>query len=732
MTDINFSNQPFNTAARRNYAPSVKLFIRFDWLDPWEELQGARLDSLTWSVAPTIGRCQFTRRYGYGFQPGEPIAQETAKELLTGAFLKVLIESDTTEHSWSWYGVIEQQADGSEHPVEVDGTYYDSGRQRWIAYSLERLLDSHRIMHSYYVDQDEAVQTAQVGLEFNRDDRPNRREVQDVSFSNPPSFYVFESSAGDNVQFWSSRDIVEYLVRSNLGTPRAVEDQSDIEIDDVPLEGGSGINWTISDDELAKIPDWDRPRLETHLVSAKGIYDRILNRRRLFTWWIEVGEDDEEARFRIATFNATDVDLGEGTIPANEDIIDIFLNNSTSTVSTREDRTGAVDQVIAYGARRQMVTTLPFKIDSSASTDACFINDWSEPEDREDYQDAGDGHPSWGSLDYDDQKKIAKLYRGKPKLAHVFSRFKLNPSAAYTSSDSYQMFHDMIELAKLPLLTGVDYSGNTIASANHLTREHLPDAEERDVFVVIEKPSDSGKYYPLDQVGEIETEIIDEDEPHDWKASIRLPRESPRTMLVSISKAPQHVYSQEFVGADHDGDHEYGDWDWKTMKATVAIIDERYAQAAYPANDDILHTDAKRVMRLKAGDSYRQIYVEQDTIVDLQEDGTPRTATNDGYLVDDTPKLESLAEQAYQWYRRYRKAVTIKETVDDPAFQIKIGQMLNGIERHGKSEGYDTLITQISLSLTHHEGDAPPDSADVLKFELQTDFGELDVLRLMV
>jgi len=106
-------------------------------------------------------------------------------------------------------------------------------------------------------------------LRFNANRDQNRTKLL------PPgqTWHDFTWPNGNQGKHWSTRDIVTYLIRSDAGTP----------VDEV---GFQQIPFEVDDADLAFLPDWDSPEVETHLVPMRKILDQLINRRRLLTWWL--------------------------------------------------------------------------------------------------------------------------------------------------------------------------------------------------------------------------------------------------------------------------------------------------------------------------------------------------------------------------------------------------------------------------------------------------------------
>jgi hypothetical protein len=658
-------------------------------------------------------------RYGLGFQPGANVLGITAPGELVGKFIRVVVGTATEEEyqenpnlwdEWQWYGYIDIQGDGLEGSV----TYVDEvpvGERQYVAYGLQRMLQDHLIRTSK-VWHETAPYDVDVGLTFNDKGKPNR--AKDKVGGEP--YYRFAHEL-EEPEYWSTRDIIEYLFGSLVGVP--VSDSAQNEL-----------LFVATTDELDKLPTWDTPMVETHLVPAKQVIDALINRRRLYTWWIDV-TIAPNAALKVATFTDAVISIADDEqIPANDDQVAIDMRQEPTAIVLQTDRAHAVDQVIAYGARRRHVATTQFGISSA--------DQWGRGWDQalvSDYNVAGSADPAFPAVfEVQKRQRFVRDARRREEFKSVFRRWVLKPHGSGLTyppvdPDGYQMFWNNVTIEnKLPLVEGLDASGNAIDSGNLVYRGEGP-YPERPPLIIIERPSAPGKYVQLENIGTAsELEVEDEDEVRDWSCQVRIDKDG-KAMDVRTIGAPQHVLGfGEFTAQTYDEDI-WGHWDWQTMQATVSFLDERYAEAVWPV-DVTNRTTAVRTLRIPAGEQYKLDYIEKNTIVDLADDGTPILCTNDGWVNDDRGTLESIARMAYEWYSRSRVVVRMKGSYDTPCNQLGLGQYVASIQRWGTAEAVGSIITSYSITLTHSVGQEVTKELPPMRFSLTTAFGELDVVRL--
>ena len=692
----------------------VLMHYKVAWADDWIPLQNARVDGAAWACAPSFSQAQFSVRHGYGIQPEGSSAQNYPFIDYSRRWIRIEMPdlSHPTDAGWIWIGVADIMGKSIEDSITINESSYDIGESEYVCYGIERLFESHRVSSSLWYDTSE--HTSDVGLTFNKGGKPNRSATQ----RSANNHYYF-ASENEDTEYWSTRDIVEYMIRSGKGTP-------------VDQASNNDLGFFVSNTSLDMLPNWDAPELETHLVTAHQIISALVNRRRLYTWWLKVHESPSSAtvEFMVATFTNLQLDIGNGNnIPANTETIDITLNDDPTTVFKQVDRSNQVDQVVAYGARRRHVCTTTFGVSSGDE----WKRGWTSAEVTA-YKDAGTADAGYPT-DIDDRQRWVRDARNREEHNHVFSRFVLRDTLSYPPSDpdSYTTFFDNVTVEPtLPLLANVDYSGNAINSGNFVFRGNGP-WPEREIMVYIKKPGTSpAEYVKLEDVGSHQDiEHTDVDMNRNWSARVRVPKHG-KSIIIRVSGGPQHVIGgDDFTPLATIDEDVYGDWDWEEIKATVSFLDERYAEGRYPSDASVPSTDSKRVMRIPAGAQYKQIYVVTNTVVDLDDDGTEVLATNDGFIQDDRQKLQSLARMAFQWYGQQRQVVRIQGAYNTPCHQLEIGQYLTSVTRQGgAAELVGSIITQLSVRMFHSVSDEPRKELPPAQFTLQTSFGELDVVRL--
>lgn len=761
------------TTPRESPARRVTISVKQHWQDSWTVLPQARLDFAIWSCAPSMPRAQFSARYGWGMLAGQNQFSYIAPLAVGRWYVRIDIvqstyapddeqvrwednslatwedgtpmhwepeeplawdfEDDETRHewedgeqaaweggpsanavpSWRWYGVIEVTADQQSATPTVGAIGVPSGDRTYLAYGLESLLERHRINTSEWKglsdDLASAFRTSKGGMTFNAGGRGNRSGVM---VRDRHYFLHWETDEFAAANRWSTRDIVRYLIRSMSGVPMSTSTDTDV------------MNFMIAAAELNRLPDWDYPEVESHLVSGYEMLNTLINRRRLLTWWLEVDEPLGVIRIRVATMTDVPIELLSpgGTIEANTNTVEFsFDKHFSADVTWQADTSHSIDQVIAYGARRTTTFTALFGF---GLTSDHFRRAWTN-EQEDEYELAGSDQPGYpAEEEVAERRRWHSLYRSQDSVRNVYSKWELNPYATFPpgDADDYEAFYGAVRLLTyIPLSEGVSYSSTT------------PDSEttnRRRPLVILEVPDQAGKYVSLTEIGRNgETEPRSEADVRDWSATIRIPKDG-RSFTVDVAGAPQHTLAFDDFQPLPEDEVTHGHWNWPDMKATVAITDDRFAEGRYPADDDVASLDAKRTIRIQAGSNYRLDYLASDTIVDLGPDGTPFTVLAGTYTRDDRPKLVQIAKAAYQWYSRQRNAIRVRWPWDDQAGQLRLGQYITAMSQNEVSQPVGSLITQLEVTSLTDFGEEPRLDMPPMTTSIHTSFGELDYLRL--
>jgi hypothetical protein len=161
----------------------------------------------------------------------------------------------------------------------------------------------------------------------------------------------------------------------------------------------------------------------------------------------------------------------------------------------------------------------------------------------------------------------------------------------------------------------------------------------------------AGKYVSIEAAGtRSDLPRTDEDGNERWSASVRVNTRVREPALYRVSGQAQHV----IAGADFTG-RTWCRWWGRTMVCTVAVEEERRCYGAYPDADDLPVLDVVRVMRIQAGDDYRQDFMPEGTVLGVDAAGALVKSPQPQWINDARTKLYELAKFAYQWYGTERR-----------------------------------------------------------------------------
>lgn len=736
---------PIGGRGELSVASPVAVYIKRYWSDPWVIDYNITPQRVTFSTAETqIGHASFIYRYGARAGEDTIVPVDYNRWLI-----KVVFGRDT------WVGQIQAQA--REQYGDASGA--PAGVMTISALSMESLFHHNFIMTSQYVDLDAPLppvfpqpartpETAGQGMTFNEGGRPNKYET----IQGDP-YFAKESGSG----WWSTRDIIYYAVRHWMPTNAS---------------GAAVAPLTISPLDLAKLPNWDRPQVETHGYRPIEVINRIITRRRLLVWWFEYREADnmiwqntddaiwqngdlwgtpDSLIMRIATLNQYDLQAGLNSneiIPGNPRQFTLDADNDhTTQVIVDQDSNSLIDQVVVQGGKRRSVFSLKFNEDSTYTGQIRGTSDWSSSLEAE-YEEAGSGESNYPTA-RGKRRAWHELWRSKTKYRDVFSKFRILANEYVPTSDGYKISPFSVRiLPSLPLLQNGDYSGTRIATG----LEQFDDSSQEDFMQPVAFFKIKPKHKPEQEVPDTtwvdasklgqnsDVAQTDKKHDHDLSCDFRATGEDASFRL-EVDGAPQHAIATK-EGLTGDGnfdarpeDKARGDITWREMVATVAVEDDRYCEVVWPptTSGDFL----KRTLLINAGNDYRKDFVAQGTALDVnQNTGQLIVNTVGGYYRDDTDKLMSIATRAAEYYTTVRNMLRLRCAYQYPVTTyngnpsqespFRLGSFLISI-KHGSilSVVLNSVVTQYSVDFPVVESRAPVPKVGPPMIEVITSFGEV-------
>jgi len=708
------------------YPLTINVYMRQFWTAAWTLIEDIAVDRVVWAMSPRIGIAQLYWRYGIGKLPDQLAMAQISRKDLTRWWVKLEVVSPSltipdTVTVRDWYGVVDLTRDRVDGDITVA-----SGRQAFIAYSLEQLLFTYPIRHSVFGDSGDTG-IHHIGLTFNGKSKGNR------SAGDSPLGYPVFSEAAEGSK-WTSRDIVRYVIGAY-----PISRSGDVEPEQ--RFTGNTLNTDFDPNGLQYLPSWDAPELKLHGRSPGQILNAIMARHRLLGWRIVVTASDT-LRVTPYSFATEDIVLtNENRIKANPSLYHIDAYDAADTlVSVRLDSTGKYDQVIADGARRRSCFSI-------SDADSTLVPGWTS-NDEANYglgASADAGYPA--ASEVDERRRLNHESRTAGEMREVYSRFQLPLLWDYEAGDGEgglkypafiespsHGFPDDFASAQdpyrpsigfeptLPLLSGVDYSVSMYPPVGYTgTGEELPP------IVVIELPEDPGHYAPVQHAGSVaDLPNTDPNSNRRWSASVRVNvRQHEKALYVRVTGQPQHVIAaDDFVPLTED--RELGQFKWQTMIATVSVREDRRVTGAWPDAAAIVGKEAIRILRIHAGDTFRLDQLLAGTVVGVdRESGGLVKSTKARMLNDDRAALVNIAQVAYQWYGVERKVLELQTAKIHG--ELNIGDVVWSISRTAQADiDVGTVITQIVIENPLSASEAPPAAT----MSIVTAFAELDPLRV--
>lgn len=732
-----------------------EIYIKTDWEKAWVAADPyLRVDIMKWSVAPSIPMAQFSRNYGKAIRPGIDSDYQTVFRItdLESKFVRILWEDR------EWVGVFVSSADyrggvstlsdgvletatGVElewavgGPIELADSSVDIGMQQFIAYGLEYLLKRTPMTKCWYFPStppaagngaDIDSEQSEGGLAFNENGLRNRSKyvyAVPAELGGNGDTHIFQSTQDFyqiNLEFlpeyWSTRDIVGYMSRYHVPRDGYGDEAFIVDLDV---------------DDYEKLQSGDSPEVETEGQTVGSLYDQLIPRSRLLTWYLryyEFGLDPHETAMAldIRTYTERDIELPDGgTIPANERLLTLNTRSSGAQASyvhpvIQTNGQDVYHEVIVRGDKRVVIGTIP---GSSVRVG------WTIDE-HEDYNSGGNSSPVG---DIADQREDASDYRSIEAMSPVFRNFKID--GAYLNQISEHSAFTRSLLPTLPnVKAGVDYSGTSVDSDATLGLEDIQP------FYVLARPGESGKYVMADRLSygaDVPTVKDEDDKFKEFTVSVRTLR-SGLDFKLEVSGQQQHIIAMGSSSGTINGtraqfigilprDKFPGQWAWEQGMLTVAWVDDRYCEARVPDEGDIskdIH--AVSTLVIDAGDEYQTIEMLADTVFDVSATGGLRKSTTALMLRDDSEKLKTIAAIAYYWYSKPRIAVEMEMGYDSALSELQIGDFLEKID----DTDVNSIVTEISLTFSHDRTEGPSPTQRRPMLEFKTGYHELDVMKL--
>ncbi len=702
-------------------AGASRVYVKQRWNESWTLVPGLQCVEASKNVSPSLPVATLFWKYGMVKTPQDAGFMLYAKQSFKRWFVKIEFDSTDVANPWTWYGVIEDIADRWGGNASGIAT----GSQQITCYGLEKLLVD-RIITTSRVMNTGIVDTVGRPLTFNWQGRPNRTKVSDgIS-------HHFEADT-KNAEYWSIKDIVEYLLRYEI--PATYDSYNAI-----PFELGGDLSFL----------DWDRTIVPQAGMTTYHLLSRLLDRRRLVVWWLDVnvasGQQDT-VQLKFASLADTDVVVAvdSKSIPANDEVRHLRCGSDPMTsVMVVDAETRRYDQVLVVGPRIRVVGT--FSVQDGTLTEGWRSADQSE------YDAGASTDPAYAGANTLEKQRMNEEVRSSPKLADVYRIWVLpnqwdgevgdglggakNPLFLHRTNnpfddDSQKPFTpDMRFEDSLPLKKGVDYSGANIGNGN----AELPTSpsEELPPIVLMKRP-DSGRWVSATELGNVsEAEITDQKDNARFSLDVTIAREVSGIRLQVLGQ-PQHSIAYSlFVPLAED--YDVGQFDVANggMVATLSLPSDWHVEAVWPRFDagNAPSLDAIRRKVIHSPDRAHQVYVAPQTVVGVNADGTLIRSDGGWIGKDDFQQLESVARVAAAWYTRDHVVVQLTSGRVLAASEVDLGNMIGEVGTNSGSQQY-RLANSVVTSITVEYPITQPGGKSRPVYRLTTWAGELDSLAIL-
>ena len=343
---------------------SQVVYTKTTWGGAWAAVNYLHCDEAAAGLLPAMSTATLRWRYGQIQQIGTANPAAFAKLAATRQYVKVVFTTPgltgAGTNTISWYGVIEADSD------QIQGlSTAPTGLQTISAYGTEFLLARH-VIHNARWNQGGNTYTTDAPPDFNANGKPNRT-------ANPVAGSYEFSADESTAQFWTSRDIIEYLLKWQTPADAAGNVA-------VPFKLGNinGLTQAV----------WDRPTITHANQTTLDVINQIVNRRNVLLAYWGVDDATAEVKLHTNTTTAANIAISLPAAPA------IPANNRQHTIKTAGDHQTKLavkssslqkyDQVICRGAKRRYIGTFnaadqlsypnPLKstYDTGASGDAAY------------------------------------------------------------------------------------------------------------------------------------------------------------------------------------------------------------------------------------------------------------------------------------------------------------------------------------------------------------------------
>jgi len=664
-------------------APVHTVATRAAWGDDWTPRAYLYANTVRWASGSVRPEATISWPYGQLLRPTEAVwNNETPLDLLDQY---VKIEITQAGDNLIWYGILTDVVRRRDGAMDWLDAPKETGDQLFTAEGLDLLLLRTFFDTSWVRKSDGDEEEIGRGLTFND---PNTFDDEGNRCRSPltNNAYVFAHDLYD-ANWWSTKDILHYLL-----TFHAPKD----------AKGESHIDWKLSADAKAVLPDWDRPVVKTAGRSIRSIINELCDRRRLLSWSLrpENSAAGPAILLDVAPFNASPLTLPSGkTQQANPNQVQLgsdglAIDGAVDVMAgLRDSAHHQVDQVVVRGARRRAVV-------SFGAADGTLEADWTTA-DQTAYTDGPD---LTGVDDTDRQEARIADWQTEERFHRVYSWFRLPADwdgkvGDGTGSYSSQFYPETVTWYMPELRFARHLPKELRDAALETSPRSLPPPLALIQVPDIENPDSATttRYRHLDRLAntagiERTGEDVATGAGRQWAASVRMQPDAPGVIV--------KIHGHSATGGQHLLADEV---DWETIILTVMIELEASVEERYPADDDVpASKDVSRVVYVDLGERARLDWVHRLAVVDLldgelqyRNGATP--GSEGEYVRDDRDAMKDLAKFLYEWYGNRRAAFTLQ--LKQITSIVSVGDLITEIGEDDTAETVNALVTGIEMDL---------------------------------
>lgn len=692
--------------------PQAKVYTKTNWNSDWIESPNVIAKEAVYRIAPGTSVATLEYRFGTVAVPGqfEPAVLLPLDET---RYYVLIVNTGEDGSPFHWIGYSESPIVTKRYPSESGGI--QNGVQDVPCYGLDRMLQYAWIDSSIIRNPDVAANQKWLrkagAPHFNPKQKGNRTEDKIELQDNVEQYLLEKPNIWFN--FWSTRDIIEYLVRFYLPT-------NDYGIGVIP--------WAVSPD-ISMIPNWDRPTIDMKGMTCWDAINELLSPDKMLGWYVEPYVENPTNFFGQQTPIVRNVYIrpfsrlasaltlpSVGSMPANTNrVVWITGGDQFTDGELQFDDSDRVDQVIVQGPREIGVGTFEYEKE--------YEPGWFEFADEPRYETAKSQDPSWAGLKQWEKTEWNTYYRDLPFLANVFRRYsfledwdgtcggdplfqEIPPTDTDGDGDpdgqpkTYIPYLGAVELLEnLPLYRGINYEGDPTAIEEKEGLQNLP------ILAFIERPRAPGTYAIVQNAWTVfGSPPMRNPNTLPYSVKITADNEEGPAFNIDMAGAPRHA----LAGArftPNDGDPEkinpkiWGEFDIEKLLITAAMRGDRRPEWKIPATVNREFVKRKIIKLEHAG--LQHVHIAAETVVGVDHTGD-RIYSQGGVLRDPLPYLRSLCLIAAQNLIEPRKSLSIRS-----------GRVFGSVRLGDLIETYDgttanVLVNEIRLTTPIAESDSPP------------------------